>query len=60
MRQFFRSVGALAAFAVGLSGCGKSQDAPRTAAPPPSSPDKAEDGAPSALSEVTLIVPGMT
>jgi predicted small lipoprotein YifL len=59
MRRLFRSVVALAALAVGLPGCGKPQEA-RTPAPPPSSGDRAENGASAALSEVTLLVPGMT
>jgi predicted small lipoprotein YifL len=59
MRRLFRSVVALAALAAGLPGCGKSQDA-RAPAPPASSGDRAEDTASGALSEVTLVVPGMT
>jgi predicted small lipoprotein YifL len=57
MRRLFRSFFTLAALAVGLPGCGKSEDA-RTPAPPPSSPDKGEATATSA--RVTLHVPGMT
>jgi hypothetical protein len=59
MRRLFRSVLALAALAVGLPGCSKTQDA-RTPAPPPSSGDRAEDRSDGASFEVTLLVPGMT
>jgi hypothetical protein len=59
MRTLFRSFFTLVALAVGLPGCGKSEDA-RTPAPSPSSPKKGEGEATAALTRVTLHVPGMT
>jgi predicted small lipoprotein YifL len=59
MRRLFRSFFTLAALAVGLPGCGKSEDA-RTPTPSPSSPDKAEGEATATSARVTLHVPGMT
>jgi hypothetical protein len=59
MRRLFRSVLALAALAVGLPGCSKS-DETRSTAPPPSSGDRAEDKVGGMSSAVTVHVPGMT